>query len=105
MTSICSSYEVTRFSAKRLNNFFGKESSADSALCSAFVNTDKNHFYFCFPDLVSNKSSNKFVCLWCNNLSHKQFCDQICEIYYDLYQLYFYDSIPVSKLRFTFFNE
>lgn len=78
-------YENGTKKAKVINRHYGAdETSMDSAMCSALVNNDKNHFYFCHPDLVSHRSKHRFACAWCNTLCDAEYCGDICAINADL---------------------
>jgi hypothetical protein len=108
----CVVYSLTRNSmgCVKLNSYYGDDlNSRDSSLCAAFTNTDRNHFYFSYPDLVPNKSYHRYVCLWCNALCDQTFCNDICESTFDLNTaLEFLEDNSDSKLtipyRFTQFN-
>lgn len=87
--STCTAYEEHLNdecrSIKKINRYYGEdETSPDSAMCSAITNADKNHFYFCYPDLVSKKSHHTHACLWCRELCDEQFCSAECAVNFDL---------------------
>ncbi len=83
----CTTYSLTKNSlgCAKLNSYYGADlDSRDSSVCAAFVNTDKNHFYFSDPDQVPHKSSHTYVCLWCSKLIDQKFCGVQCEYMFDL---------------------
>lgn len=108
----CVVYSITKNSmgCAKLNSYYGDDlQSRDSSLCAAFTNTDKNHFYFSYPELVPNKSHYTHACLWCAKLCEEVFCGAQCESTFDLnIALEFAENNAYSKIttqhRFTLFD-
>ena len=109
-TCVVYSIDKNSMGCAKLNSYYGADlNSRDSSLCAAFTNTDRNHFYFSYPSLVSHKSNHNYVCLWCNALCDQTFCNDICESTFDLnaaleFMEHNSDSTINIPYRFTQFN-
>lgn len=82
----CVVYEIFNngLACRKLNRYYGAdETSPDSAVCSALINSDKNHFYFSYPTLVRGTRS-KYACAWCHTLCDNEFCSNECAVNSDL---------------------
>jgi hypothetical protein len=87
MNAACIVYETSKncLTATKLNRHYGADmSSMDSAMCAALCNNDKHHFYFCYPNLVSNKSNFNNSCIWCKDLCNDTCCSEECRTAIDL---------------------
>ncbi len=83
----CMTYHISNngLGCAKLNSYYGSDlDSSDSSTCAAFVNSDKNHFYFSCPDQVPYKSHHTRACLWCSKLIDQMFCDIQCEYMFEL---------------------
>lgn len=108
--SSCTGFEITKFglNSSKTNCYMGGLNgcgSYDESLSFAFVNSDKNHISFCFPDLLHEHSLQIFNCKHCENASLSEFCSNNCRANYlpDLQKEYplCVTRKPYHKYRFT----
>lgn len=82
--SSCSVYELRSLNgAIKVGAYRSCDECIDQSLCHAFSNRDKNHFYFCNPDIAKGKNDYTNSCLQCGNLCYDEFCSDTCKALFD----------------------